>query len=136
MKAFLPKLFDKSYYHSVPIHLGSVSFFHEMVPHYGTANDSAEERIVVFVMFVAKNMPAEQAEAADDEQSYEWVQYGQLYGWNSLPYAQALQRNAHEKAVHRIHPLEYQREAVETLEQYNLLEEYNSRAPAGFTLKA
>lgn len=136
MKEFLPKLFDKSYYHSVPVQLASVSFFDEKVSHYGTANDSDEERIVVFVMSVEKDMPPEQAEVADNEQSYEWVQYGQVYGWTSLQFAQSLVRNAHERAVHRIFPAQYQREAAQTLQHFSLLEEYNSRAPAVFTLKA
>ena len=52
LRSFLPPLFDKANYESDEADIGDVSFFDECVPHFGTANTSSEERVVVFFMFV------------------------------------------------------------------------------------
>jgi hypothetical protein len=52
LRSFLPPLFDKANYESDEADMGDVSFFDECVPHFGTANISSEERVVVFFMFV------------------------------------------------------------------------------------
>ena len=98
----------------MPLQLGSVSFFDEKVSHFGTANDSAEERLQTMSRATSgcstpKSMDGDRCN---------------------------MRSHSSEKAVHRILPVQYQREAAQTLQQYSLLEEYNKRAPAGFTLKA
>jgi hypothetical protein len=54
LRAFLPPLFDKSNYESEAASVGDVTFFDQRTPHFGTANESSEERVVVFVMFAPK----------------------------------------------------------------------------------
>ena len=57
------------------------------------------------------------------------------YGDFSLEYVEALVRNAHEKAVHRILPIEAQTKVSELIEKHGLIDKYNQGAPKGFKIK-
>jgi hypothetical protein len=54
LRAFLPALFDKANYESDAAVVGDVTLFDMCAPHFGTSNESCEERAVVFFMFVAR----------------------------------------------------------------------------------
>lgn len=53
LRSFLPPLFNKATYESDVASIGDVTFFDEGDSHFGTANNSGEERVVIFFMFVA-----------------------------------------------------------------------------------
>jgi len=52
LRDFLQPLFDKKNYASEAARIGDVTLFDQCIPHFGTANTSSQERIVVFFMFL------------------------------------------------------------------------------------
>ena len=79
-------------------------------------------------------MSAQEAEHADEEQSYEWVQSARAYGEWSDEYVEALVRNAHEKAVNRIMPISERRKVIQLLSEHGRIDAYNANAPPHFKL--
>ncbi len=58
------------------------------------------------------------------------------YGVWHPKYFEALARNAHERAMYRIEPKRERDECIAWMKQHHprLVDEYNQRAPAGFTI--
>ena len=81
-------------------------------------------------------MTAEEVEHADEDQSYEWVLTSKAYGEWCQEYAEALVRNAHEKAIHRIEPQAERNKVIRWMEEEYpaLAAAYNMRAPKGFKI--
>jgi len=101
-----------NYYDGIPAAAGDVSFFNEAVPHYGTANNSSQERAVVFFMFVPIGFTAGQCRRGPV------VRVGaRAYTYNSAEYLDV--RNAHTE-MDRV---------IALLVRCGRMEEYNARAP-------
>ena len=142
MLPFLEQVFDRRQYHTATAEAGSYTWMDEAVSHYGTDNYSAEERIVVFVMFVESDMAEAEVEVADNEQSYEWVNYAKVYGEYHPQFYQAIVRNAEHNPLERIYPEGWRPYLTRQLQQYEvagrkkkngatwtLYDEYISRCP-------
>ena len=84
-------LMDESYLHQIPVKAGHLIIFRHLVLHKGAANNSEQDRTVLFDMFIGKAGLNKIPES--DQQRFIWLWYGQVFGWQSKEYYDCLEQN-------------------------------------------
>lgn len=92
------RLWDKTMFHSVPVHPGDVLVFYQRLPHYGVRNQHPDgaDRLALFSMFSDSPNPNQ-----DASQFFRWQLFALAYGYQSKEYFDALIADKQQKPLTR-----------------------------------
>lgn len=124
-------LLQREWYHSVQVLSGDILFFDQSIPHFGVQNDSALDRLVVFAML----SPSDDEEQ-DDYQLFRWTRIGEIAGFNTQTYAQALVDDKDQNPLGRYEDEREYNTAVAMLKHFGLFDAYfEGREPKWVPIK-